>query len=163
MAAILFLAALTFGDALAQTLPTPLGKPILSVSGSISLTNEGRDAVFDREMLEALGTVAFETATPWDKRPVRFEGVPLGRLLDLLGTSGTKLTAIALNDYSAELPIEDTRKYEVILALKRDGEYMPVRGKGPLFIVYNFDADPELNSQKFYSRSVWQVVRLEVR
>jgi hypothetical protein len=40
---------------------------------------------------------------------------------------------------------------------------MPVRNRGPLFIVYNFDSDPELKSQKFYSRSVWQVAKLEVR
>jgi hypothetical protein len=40
---------------------------------------------------------------------------------------------------------------------------MPVQNRGPLFIVYNFDSDPELKNQKFYSRSVWQVARLEVR
>jgi hypothetical protein len=55
-------------------------------------------------MLEALGTLVFETATPWDKQPVRFEGVPLARLLDRLGTSGTRVTAVALNDYSGECP-----------------------------------------------------------
>jgi hypothetical protein len=163
MAAILVVTAFFSSNAVAQVLPTPSGKPILSVSGNITRTNSGPEALFDRDMLEALGTVGFETVTPWDKQPVRFEGVPLARLLDRLGTSGTRVTAVALNDYSAELPIEDIRKYEVILALKQNGEYMPVRGKGPLFIVYNFDADPELKNQKFYSRCVWQVARLEVR
>jgi hypothetical protein len=163
MAAILVVTAFFSSNAVAQVLPTPSGKPILSVSGNITRTNSGPEALFDRDMLEALGTVGFETVTPWDKQPVRFEGVPLARLLDRLGTSGTRLTAVALNDYSAELPIEDIRKYEVILALKQNGEYMPVRGKGPLFIVYNFDANPELKNQKFYNRSVWQVARLEVR
>jgi hypothetical protein len=163
MAAILVLTAWACSNAVAQALPTPSGKPILSVSGNITRTNGGSEALFDRDMLEALGTVVFETATPWDKQPARFEGVPLARLLDRLETSGTRLTAVALNDYSAELPIEDIRKYEVILALKQNGEYMPVRGKGPLFIVYNFDANPELKNQKFYNRCVWQVARLEVR
>jgi hypothetical protein len=163
MTAILVVTALVCSNAVAQVLPTPSGKPILSVSGNITRTNDGSDALFDRDMLEALGTVAFETVTPWDKQPVRFEGVPLARLLDHLEASGTSLTAVALNDYSAELPIDDLRKYEVILALKQNGEYMPVRDKGPLFIVYNFDASPELKNQKFYSRSVWQVARLEVR
>jgi hypothetical protein len=51
----------------------------------------------------------------------------------------------------------------VILALKRDGEYMPVRDKGPLFIIYPYDNAPELRSQQFYSRSVWQVSRLVVK
>jgi hypothetical protein len=162
------IAALTVGvlacsGAAAESLPTPSGKPILSVSGNIAQTNVGAEAHFDRDMLEALGTVSFETTTPWDKEPVRFEGVSLGRLLDRLGASGSRLIVVALNDYSAELPVEDVRRYDVILALRRNGEYMPVQNRGPLFIVYNFDSDPELRNQKFYSRSVWQVARLEVR
>ena len=151
------------GDAAAEVLPTPSGKPILVVSGNIAQTNAGGEVRFDRDMLEAMGTISFETATPWDKERVRFEGVPLGRLLDRLGASGSRLIAVALNDYSAELPVEDVKRYDIILALKRNGEYMPVQNRGPLFIVYNFDSDPELKNQKFYSRSVWQVARLEVR
>ena len=151
------------GGAVAETLPTPSGEPILSVSGTIAQTNAGAEALFDRDMLEALGTVWFETTTPWDKERVRFEGVPLGRLLDRLGASGSRVIAVALNDYSAELPIADIRKHNVLLALKRNGEYMPVRNKGPIFIVYNFDSDPELKNQKFYSHSVWNIARLEVR
>jgi hypothetical protein len=161
--AALIVGVLACSGAAAEALPTPSGKPILSVSGNIAQTNVGAEAHFDRDMLEALGTVSFETTTPWDKERVRFEGVPLGRLLDRLGASGSRLIAVALNDYSAELPVEDARRYDVILALRQNGEYMPVRNRGPLFIVYNFDSDPELKSQKFYSRSVWQVAKLEVR
>jgi hypothetical protein len=161
--AALIIGVLACGGAAAESLPTPSGKPILSVSGNIAQTNAGAEAHFDRDMLEALGTVSFETTTPWDKERVRFEGVPLGRLLDRLGASGSRLIAVALNDYAAELPIGDVRKHDVLLALKRNGEYMPVRNKGPIFIVYNFDSDPELKNQKFYSRSVWNIARLEVK
>jgi hypothetical protein len=161
--AALVVGAVACGGAAAEALPTPSGKPILVVSGNIAQANADGEARFDRDMLEALGTVTFETTTPWDKERVRYEGVPLGRLLDRIGASGSRLVAVALNDYSAELPVEDARRYGVILALRRNGEYMPVQNRGPLFIVYNFDSDPELKSQKFYSRSVWQVARLEVR
>ena len=47
--------------------------------------------------------------------------------------------------------------------LKRDGEYMTSRDKGPLFIVYPYDSNPDLKNQKFYSRSVWQVAKIEVK
>ena len=107
--------------------------------------------------------VSFSTQTPWYKEPVKFEGVPLAKLMEMVGADGEKVAAIALNDYSAEIPMEDIKKYGVILALKRDGEYMSVREKGPLFIVYPFDSNPELKAQKYYSRSVWQVAKLEVR
>ena len=138
-------------------------KPILAVTGKISANNPDGTVTFTREALEALGTVAFETQTPWYSKPVKFEGVPLDTLMKAVGANGERVVAVALNDYSSEIPIEDFAKYQVILALKRDGEYMPVRDKGPLFIVYPYDSSPDLRSQKFYSRSVWQVARLVVK
>jgi hypothetical protein len=134
-------------------------RPLLIVSGKIAGNEEVR---FGRAELEALGTASFTTTTPWYKEKVTFEGVPLARLMEALGATGDRIVAVALNEYSAEVPMEDLRRYGVLLALKRDGEYMPVSDKGPLFIVYPFDSAPELKSQKFYARSVWQVARLEV-
>ena len=147
----------------AQSLAAPSDKPILTVTGKITVTNKDGTAQFDRAMLEALGAASFSTATPWYKEVVKFEGVPLAKLLDAVGATGDRIVSVALNDYSAEMPIEDARKFGVILALKRDGEYMTVRDKGPIFIVYPFDSNPDLKVQKYYSRSVWQVARIEVK
>jgi hypothetical protein len=150
-------------QARAAKLGQPEGKVILTISGQIAETNRDGAAVFDRPMLEALGMESFSTTTPWYDGPVKFEGVRMSRLLDTVGATGTSVTAMALNDYSSEIPIEDFRKYPVILALKRDGDYMPVKDKGPLFIVYPYDSNPELKHQRFYSRSAWQVARLIVK
>jgi len=147
----------------AAQLSQPAEQPILTVWGKIGVMNRDDSAQFDRAMLEALGTVSFSTQTPWYKEPVTFEGVPLARLLGILEVHGDTLVAIALNDYTTEIPITDATKYEPILALKRNGEYMPVRDKGPIFIVYNYDSNSELRSQKFYSRSAWQVTRIEIK
>jgi len=147
----------------AAELPTPAEAVILTVSGKISVFNDGDRARFDRPMLEALGTTSFRTQTPWYEQPVTFEGVLMTRLMQAVGASGTVLQAYALNDYVSEIPIEDFARYGTLLALKRDGAYMPVRDKGPLFIVYPYDTDPELRSQRFYGRSAWQVARLVVR
>lgn len=160
-AGVLALAAASFAGA--ASLGEPEGKPILTIAGSIGVTNKDGTAQFDRRMLEALGAVSFETTTPWYSGPVTFEGVPLAKVMAAVKAEGETLLAIALNDYSAELPLEDATKYNVILAYKRNGEYMSVRDKGPLFIVYPYDSLPELKNQKFYSRSVWQLSRIEVR
>jgi hypothetical protein len=154
------LACLVSGAAGAQ--PAQAEKPILTISGKVD-TATSESFVFDRARLEALGMVSFETKTPWYTETVKFEGVPLDKLMAHVGANGEKVLAIALNDYSVEIPIEDFAKYHVILALKRDGEYMSVRDKGPLFVIYPFDNDPELRSQKFYSRSAWQVNRMVVK
>lgn len=155
--------------AAAAVLPQPQGRPILVVSGAINNTNAatpaGAVARFDRDMLEAVGMTGFETSTPWYDGPVRFDGVPMARLLREVGAAnaaGATVTALALNDYSTDIPVSDFERYGVILALKRNGAYMPVRDKGPLFIVYPFDAHPELRTQLYYSRCAWQVAELIV-
>ena len=76
---------------------------------------------------------------------------------------GEILSVTALNDYTSEIPIADFTRYHPIVALKRDGKYMEIRDKGPLFVVYPYDSAPELQSQRFYSRSPWQIARMEVR
>jgi hypothetical protein len=83
--------------------------------------------------------------------------------MSAVGATGDTITAVALNDYTTEIPISDFAQYGVLLAIKRNGEYMPVRDKGPLFIVYPFDSSPELKAQRFYGRSAWQVAKLIVK
>ena len=147
----------------AGALSVPTGKVILTISGKIGVDNGGGTAMFDREMLEAIGMVSFTTTTPWNGGPVTFEGVPLDKLMAAVGANGDHITALALNDYSTDIPIEDFARYHTILALKRDGDYMPVKDKGPLFIVYPYDSNPELKHQMFYSRSAWQLSRIVVK
>jgi hypothetical protein len=147
----------------ADGLAVPTDKPILTISGEITEKNVGDTAQFDRAMLEKLGMVTIETTTPWYKGPMKFEGVPMEKLMADVGAKGQRVVAYALNDYTTEIPMEDFSKHHAILALKRNGEYMPVKDKGPLFVVYPYDSEPELKSQIFYSRSAWQVARLVIK
>jgi hypothetical protein len=151
------------GMAWAGPLPAPAEKPILTISGKISVTNKNGTAQFDRPMLENMGMETIETKTPWDEGKVKFEGVRLDKLMQQVGASGQRVSVVALNDYATEIPMEDFAKYKVILAIKRNGEYMPVRDKGPLFVIYPFDSDPDLQSQTYIARAAWQVARIDVK
>ena len=157
------LTLLVLVGATAEALAPQPDKPILEISGKIKNTHKGGTAFFDRAMLEALGMVSFETTTPWHQGVVKFEGVLMRRLLEHVDAAGERVVAIALNDYSVEIPVSDFARFGTILALKRDGNYMSVRDKGPLFIVYPYDSHPDLNSQLYYGRSAWQVSKLIVK
>ena len=149
-------------QALAGELPKPTGKPLLTLSGNIENTNEEGKAVFDIASLENLGMVSFQTASPWYNGRTTFTGIPLKKLMDYVGAKGSIVKVTALNDYTTIIPLSDFKKYNVILAFKINGEYMRVRDKGPLFIVYPYDSEPELNNQLFYSRSAWQVSKMSI-
>ena len=147
----------------AQALDAPKGKVVLSVVGMVGQTNADKRADFDMAMLEALPQHSFTTSTPWFKEPRRFTGPLLRDVLTAAGAKGTALRAVALNDYKVEIPVDDAMKFKVVMATRLDGQPMPLREKGPLFIIYPYDESADLRSERFYSRSAWQLRTLEVR
>lgn len=145
-----------------DALPLPENDPVLTVTGEITVTNQGDAAVFDREMLEGLETVTFTTSTIWTEGPQTFTGVPLSALMEVVGATGSSMKATAINDYAVDIPREDWVEDGPILAYLNDGEEMPVRDKGPLWVVYPYDLNASYQSEVIYSRSIWQLDRIVV-
>ena len=146
-----------------QTLPKPKGRVILTVTGAITNTNAPGVAQFDIEMLDAITASTIKTSMPWYKQPTTFAGPSLSDLLSTVGAPGSTLSVTALNDFKVVIPVEDARKYQPIVAMRLEGKPMSVRDKGPLFMVYPFDARPELKNDTFYSRSIWQIANITVK
>jgi len=144
-------------------LAPPQDKVVLSISGRVTRTNAPGRADFDLEMLAALPQRRLVTRTPWHQGAQVFTGPLLRDVLAQAGADGTLLIAVALNDYRCEIPAEDTRQFDVVLARLQNGEPMRVRDKGPLFIVYPYDTDAKLRSDRYYARSAWQLRSLIVQ
>lgn len=158
-AAIGFIAS---GPAAAEALPVPTGEIVLTVTGDIQVTNQGDSAVFDAEMLKAIGEVTFETSTPWTDGVHSFTGVSLHRLMEELGVTDGSLKATAINDYAIDIPVSDAVENGPILAYLQNGNPMSVREKGPLWVVYPYDQNKDYQAEVIFSRSIWQLVRLDV-
>ncbi|BBQ83758.1 MULTISPECIES: molybdopterin-dependent oxidoreductase [Enterobacteriaceae] len=159
---VMLLSIVVCAQVWAGELPKPTGKVLLTLSGNIENTNGSGKAALDIAGLEKLGMVSFQTTSPWYNGRTTFTGIPVQKLMDYVGAKGSVVKVTALNDYTTVIPLSDFKKYNVILALKINGEYMRIRDKGPLFIVYPYDSLPELNNQIYYSRSAWQVSRMNI-
>lgn len=146
----------------ALALDAPTDPVILTITGAITDTNSDGAAVFDLPMLQDLPGRTGTMETPWTEGETAFDGPLLRALLEEVGAHGKTLRVTALNDYSAEVPVSDATDYETILALAMNGKQMSIRDKGPLFMVYPFDLNPELYNEKYFSRSVWQIKAIEV-
>jgi hypothetical protein len=159
--AVLLLAVLvgSSSGALAGSLGAPIGDAILTISGAIGSMNGDGTAVFDRAMLETLPKVTITTANPWTSTPAKFEGVSLTDLLAAVVAKGSSLKAVALNDYAVDLPKSDADQ-GAIVAYRVDGHELTVRDKGPLWIIFPFDSKPELKTETYYSRCIWQLSKL---
>lgn len=146
----------------AGELAVPTGPVILTVSGAITRGNGGGEARFDRELLAGIGWLEIVSHTPWTNGPQRFGGIRLVDLLAAVGARGTTLVARALNDYSAAIPVADAGRFDVLLALDRNGVPMPVRDRGPIWIVYP-ESQPQDEIGQRNDKMVWQLRSIEVR
>jgi hypothetical protein len=146
-----------------SALDPPAGPTVLTIRGRVRVTNAADAAHFDMAMLRALPQTSFTTKTPWYPRPRRFTGPLLRDVLAAAGAEGSVLKLAALNDYRVDMPMDDARRHDVLLAHLLDDRPMAVRDKGPLFVIYPFDARPELRSALYYGRSAWQLRTIDVQ
>jgi hypothetical protein len=138
--------------------------PIASQADEVLLTVTGLDKThsFDREALFAMEQVTFSTETIWTDGVQQFTGVSLHAFLDSLGVADGMIKATAINDYSVDVPVSDAVEGGPIIAFARNGEEMSIRDKGPLWLVYPYDSTPDYRSEVIYSRSIWQLDRIEI-
>jgi hypothetical protein len=146
----------------AAALDAPTGPVVLTISGPLSLANRDGRADFDMAMLERLPQRSIRTETPWYSGARSFSGPLLRDVLAAAGARGKTLRVVALNDYRVEIPPDDPQRFDVILARQLDGKAMSVREKGPLFVMYPFDAQPQLRSAVYFSRCIWQLRSIEL-
>lgn len=142
--------------------PAQADAPVLAVRGLIAAPRGADGVELTLAALQRLPQHSFATSTPWTRGPNTYSGPLLRDVLDLVKANGHQLKAAALNDYTVTIPVEDARRFGVILALQVDGKPIPVRERGPLFVIYPFDQEARLRTPLFYSRAIWQLKSLRV-
>ncbi|MBE0530419.1 MAG: hypothetical protein IH626_06285 [Rhodospirillales bacterium] len=176
LAVICLVAAMGTAPKRAQAADGPV---VLTVAGAIANANRGpvdpfddgffnsgqiafdKAAAFDIVDLQALGVKRLEVRYPdWPKGFV-FEGPLLGDVLAKAGATGKVVRVQALDGYAAEIPMEDIRKYPVVLAIKRDGRFLGIGDRGPAWVVFPRDDYPEFKAQDD-SKWVWAVYYIHV-
>jgi hypothetical protein len=146
----------------AEGIGAPSGHVVLTVSGGPSMTNDGDQLLLDRDMLMALPATTFETSTIWTEGVHEFTGVSLADFAASIGVETGRFLATAINDYTVEIPFSDAVADGPIIAYLMDGEAMSVRDKGPLWVIYPYDSNSLYRSEVVYSRSIWQLDRVEI-
>lgn len=146
--------------ALADDFAAPSGDVLLTITGSIAATNGADGLQLDYDQLAALPQTTFTTSTTWTPGTPTFTGVLMKDLIAAAGATGTTITLTAANDYAITLPLADVQADAPLLAYLMDGEAMSLRDKGPVWMVYPYDADEKYRTEETYSRSIWQLTSI---
>lgn len=139
------------------------GDAVLTISGTSVTKGSQINVSYDLKALQDLPKTSFTTATMWTEGPQKFEGVLLKDILDINEIAEGTISAYAINDYVADIPFSDAVVGGPIIAYSLNGAPMSVRDKGPLWIVYPYDQNPDYQSEVVFSRSVWQLNRITVQ
>ena len=157
------LSLLLFSQLLIANTDLPEKKTVaLIISGNISHTNADGELRLSLAQLQSLPQYTINTATRWTKGVKAFRGPLLRDVLALAKPQGASLFAVASNEYRVDIPLKDSSDYNMILALALDGKALTMRSKGPIWIIYPWSDNPELEKGKYYSRAIWQLVELAI-
>lgn len=158
-----FIALLSFlpvNGAIADEFAAPAGEVILTVSGNMQAHNVDDTLQLDLDALSAMPQHSITTSTVWTVGTKTFTGVLLKDFIAAVGAGGSAITLTALNDYQVTFPTADVRDDGPLLGYLMDGKPMSVRDKGPVWLVYPYDSNPDYRSELAYSRSIWQLDRI---
>ncbi|MBN3564741.1 putative pterin-binding protein [Aliamphritea spongicola] len=143
-------------------LDVPQGKVLLTLTGNITEHNADNTLQLDREQLLQFPQRVIRTETRWTEGVTEFSGPLVRDVLAAAGARGSAVSALAANEYKIEIPTEDFQSFDVILAIQKNGEQLTVRTKGPVWVIYPWSENAELENGTYYSRAIWQLVQLEV-
>lgn len=156
-----FWETIALGVMLLQSSPAE-AEIVLTVSGHSKISGLREVHEFELAELESLGMKSFITKIP-SLPGEHFVSGPLVRdLMSKVDLAGSKAIAVALDNYSVEIPLSDFYSYDVILASKIDGQSLSVRERGPIWIIYPLHQNPELDDPLFDAKSIWQLNTMKI-
>ena len=140
----------------------PQGKPMLTITGRIGVTNGDRGLRLDQTELDRFGLLEMSVNDPWAKQRIALQGTWLRDLVDVArpDPAATSLHLVALDDYQIDLTLADVRDQSIFLATRTgDGTALPIEDGGPTRIVFA-DGLAERFSPDLW---IWNIETIEVR
>jgi hypothetical protein len=158
---------------------TAQGGGILTIHGEIGVVDRGPMDPETEPLFANLGisfddacVLTFSSLIAMEQHTVRvdfpaggavrsFSGPLLRDALSIAQMSGDTLIVTALDGYQREITIDRIEAHDVILALRMNGDALPVGGLGPSALVWPRRSDPELAGMND-DDWVWGVISVEV-
>jgi hypothetical protein len=124
-----------------SAVPTaPQGKPMLTITGRIGVTNGDHALRFDQTELDRFGLLEMSVNDPWAKQRIALQGTWLRDLVDLA--------------------LADVRDQSIFLATRTgDGTVLPIEDGGPTRVVFADGLADRFSPDMW----IWNIETIEVR
>ncbi|MEL6117154.1 oxidoreductase [Photobacterium sp. SP02] len=138
-----------------------LTSPPLTLKGQ-SAENAPIEVRLTQDDIASLPQESITTSMPWVNGKATFSGVNLQALLNHYQLKPGTIHLTALNQFTAELNWQDMKKYQPVLAIRHNDEWMRVRDYGPFWLIFALDTHPDLIDKGFLEKMVWQINEINV-
>jgi hypothetical protein len=160
--------------------PTPNDGAVLTIYGEIGVVDRGAidplmEPLFTRYGIEfdAACSLNFSSLDAMDQRVIRadfpygqeehiFSGPLLRDALSISEMTGDTLVITALDGYQREIELSRIQEFDVILAIRMDGEVLGLGGMGPAVLVWPRQTDYRLTGMSDEDW-LWGVFAIEVK
>lgn len=130
----------------------------------LTVEAHGRIIGYTFKELENLPQVYIRTKNNYVDDTTLFSGPTLRSILEQADIGrNDEIELHALNDFFVIAPAMDAYDYNVILAILMNGKKMSIRDKGPIWVIYPTDENPELYDDVYSSRLVWQLDKITLK
>jgi hypothetical protein len=145
-----------------EPIPDPGSDAVLRIDGRISNVNHGRELRLSDRVLAGMASTTVTLYEPFKERRMRFEAIELRDVLRRASVTdgASSLYAVALNDYTVDIPLDVAASPRVYLAVRNgDGSRIQVEEGGPIRIVFA-DGAHGAGTENYW---IWSLASLSVR
>ncbi|MCA0940381.1 hypothetical protein LCM08_09900 [Salipiger pacificus] len=129
---------------------------------------DGRQMALDMDALDALPQREFRTETQWTWEEQSFRGPLLIDVLEMAGlpgpASGGVIEFVADDGYRARIDLTEHAQYLTadypIVTTRINGAPFALEENGPLWVMFPYDAQPELDVVAVHNMTVWQLLQI---
>lgn len=145
------------------------GKVELRVNGEVSVPDSAttKSCDFTLESLQSFPQQNVGATNKYVSGKSTFQGPLLRDVLsacDVHQSTQMELIFQAADGYVARAPLDDAFKFDVIVALSNNNAPLKAHEKGPLWVVYPLDAEPDgLVLQDAIDKMVWNLKKITVK
>lgn len=160
---LLMMVGMLAASAAGKDIPQPAGDVVLTVTGTIALTNGDGVFAMDDAMLRALPQVKYFVTDPWMGGNT-YGGVLLSTVLQYVGfpLGAEQVVLVASDEKEFPVKIADALAYPILLVMDdADGALIAALG-GPIKIAYPYDAYPGVENLYPPESWAWYVIELRI-
>lgn len=105
---------------------------------------------------------AFDVYNPWEKRSDQYKGIWMHDFVHKFGQGDLKgLNIRAIDDYQISLTPQDWQNFRILIATQVNGNYIPVKSKGPMRLVFPDYNEDDKAYELNLSQWMWMINKIE--